>query len=106
MQCSEIAASISISLDENTLLAKCLIAYHPIWLRVSWSAVRESLSLLYMWAQGLDLRNMERSIDENLEMYGHVTRLLLSIQQILHSGMWSNIACLQNLHIQQSTVRP
>ena len=50
------------------------------------SATQEYLSLLYMWAQGLDLHQFERLADENFGLRQRVASLLLGIKHIVQSG--------------------
>ena len=47
--------------------------------------LRESFSMLYLWAQGLDLHHFEKHVDGNSGLQNQVTRLLRCIQTILRS---------------------
>ena len=50
------------------------------------SCLKESLSMLYLWAQGLDLNHFEQHVDQGTGMQQLVIRILQDIQHLLRSG--------------------
>jgi hypothetical protein len=53
--------------------------------------VRECLSVLYMWAQGLDLHRLENYVDEDSGLQAQVIRMLTKIRRVVVSGLLSSI---------------
>ncbi|KAL6716241.1 hypothetical protein ACLMJK_005807 [Lecanora helva] len=52
------------------------------------ASIQESLSLLYMWAQGLDLHRLGQNSSQNWALQQRVTQLLLGVRRIVISDLF------------------